>query len=101
MLLRVLRQMQRLQEEVRSTKPAWSETFRDAWRFADRTGRKTDDTGLTRTETVAKRKCSGRIAKCAARDPAESERSKAIGDSGPTRITREPDGRKSDAKANR
>jgi hypothetical protein len=31
--------------------------------------------------------------------PAESERSKAIGDSGPTRITRERAGRKSDAKA--
>jgi hypothetical protein len=52
-------------KEVRSTKPAWSQTFRDAWRFSDRAGRKTDDTGLTWTETIAKQKCSGRIAECA------------------------------------
>jgi hypothetical protein len=69
--------------------------------FSDWAGRKAADLGRIRTETVAKRKCSGRIAKCAERYPAESERSKAIGDSGPTNNTWEPAGRQSDSKASR
>ena len=86
-----------------SAQPAWSEilwkcfdpgeTFRDAWRSAP-TGR----SGLTCTQTAAKRKSSG--ANCAKRNSAESDGSKTLDDAGPRGITTATSGWRANAQAN-